>query len=170
MVGSLIPNDSARSLVSEQRGKFMSPNLVSFEGVSFTSTDTLSPSYQQTERVLPCDEMEECQVASECSPPVWESVLSDGEGGVDSLDCGKTDIVQLIHLHTRGLPMSSGDVYLIKFWNRKKTCLNLWLFFKNLGAWMTFESSLESCLNLLCLWLFLQSQRMPQNDLNFTGC
>lgn len=70
--------------VSVLRVKFVSQNLryfVSFKGIPFTYTDTPSPCYQQTEKVLPHDEMEECKIAFECTPPVLESIFRNGGGG-----------------------------------------------------------------------------------------
>uniref|UniRef100_A0A663LZZ2 RBR-type E3 ubiquitin transferase n=1 Tax=Athene cunicularia TaxID=194338 RepID=A0A663LZZ2_ATHCN len=79
-------------------------------GIPFTYTDIPSPCYQQTEKVLPHDEMEECKAAFECTPPVLESIFRNG--GVDLMNCGKTYIVEFVHLHTRGFTMSSSNIYL----------------------------------------------------------
>lgn len=104
--------------VSVLRVKFVSQNLryfISFKGIPFTYTDVPSPCYQQTEKVLPHEEMEECEAAFGCTPPVSESIFRKGGGIVELMNCGKTYIVEFVHLHTRGFTMSSSNVYLIKF-------------------------------------------------------
>lgn len=76
--------------VSVLRVKFVSQNLryfVSFKGIPFTYTDVPSPCYQQTEKVLPHEEMEECEAAFECTPPVSESIFRNvgGDRGINEL-------------------------------------------------------------------------------------
>lgn len=120
MVGSLIFKRLCNESGVHMRLNFVRQNLryfVSFKGIPFTYTDIPSPCcQQQTEKVLPHDEMEECKVAFECTPPILESIFRNG--GVRQwilLIVGGHALQSLFTWHTRGFTMSSSNVYLIKF-------------------------------------------------------
>lgn len=117
-VGSLIFKRLCDESGVHMRLNFIRQNLwyfVSFKGIPFTYTNIPSPCSNRLKKCFSMTKWKNVKQHLNGLHPSQNQYSEMGAGAVDLINCGETYIVEFVHQHTRGLTMSSSNVYLIKF-------------------------------------------------------